>query len=185
MANQKNINSYPDAGVPATGTKMLGVKDNKTALIDYDKLADAVLNKLTNKNFGGLTTNAKNLIDGISELNTGLANVNADLGRQSIKRFAMGNTKKFRITVPIDSHSSGNVISFLFFATYGAAFVSLIPSVSTGKVPMSAHASLSDYVTITSIDTGAEIAFTNYYGYVYYIVGNAVNMDYTIQPISS
>ena len=82
MANQKNINSYPDAGVPATGTKMLGVKDNKTALIDYDKLADAVLNKLTNKNFGGLTTNAKNLIDGISELNTGLANVNADLQEQ-------------------------------------------------------------------------------------------------------
>lgn len=109
----------------------------------------------------------------------------ADLGRQSIKRFAMGNTKKFRVTVPIDSYSSGNVISFLFFATYGAAFVSLIPHVSTAKVAMSANAPLSNYVTISSIDTGAEIAFTNVYGYVYYIVGNAVNMDYTIQPISS
>ena len=163
---------------PSDSDIMLLEDSEDTKRIDYNKLADAILNKLTSKTYSTLNTSNKTLPGAINGLN-------ADLGRQSIKGFAMGNTKKFRITVPIDSHSSGNVISFLFFATYGAAFVSLIPSVSTGKVPMSAHASLSDYVTITSIDTGAEIAFTNYYGYVYYIVGNAVNMDYTIQPISS
>lgn len=68
MADQK-INALPTKTAPVTGDKCLMSGAAEEYLIDYDKLATAILNKLTSKTFT-LNQGTKTLIAAINELNS-------------------------------------------------------------------------------------------------------------------
>ena len=68
MADQK-INELPTKTAPVTGDKCLMSGAAEEYLIDYDKLATAILNKLTSKTFT-LDQGTKTLIAAINELNS-------------------------------------------------------------------------------------------------------------------
>ena len=69
MADQK-INELPTKTAPSTGDKMLMIGTAEEYQIDYDKLATAILNKLSTQSFSSLETTAKTVLGGINELNS-------------------------------------------------------------------------------------------------------------------
>lgn len=68
MADQ-NITALPVSDTPASSDQLLLVGATEEKLIDYDKLADAILNKLTSKNFS-LDQGTMPLIKALNELNS-------------------------------------------------------------------------------------------------------------------
>ena len=68
MEDQK-INAFPTKTSPVTGDKCLMSGAAEEYLIDYDKLATAILNKLTSKTYS-LDQGTKTLIAAINELNS-------------------------------------------------------------------------------------------------------------------
>ena len=68
MADQR-INALPTKTTPTSGDKCLMSGAAEEYLIDYDKLATAILNKLTSKTFT-LDQGTKTLIAAINELNS-------------------------------------------------------------------------------------------------------------------
>ena len=71
MADQK-INALPSKTAPTTGDKMLMVGTAEEYLIDYDKLATAILNKLSSQSFSSLDTTAKTVLGAVNELNSNI-----------------------------------------------------------------------------------------------------------------
>nr|DAZ28688.1 MAG TPA: hypothetical protein [Caudoviricetes sp.] len=81
MADQM-INQLPVKTAPQTGDKFLVVGAAEEQLIDYDKLADAILTKLASKTFA-LDQGTKSLVTAINELNSKIersGGVYVDLG---------------------------------------------------------------------------------------------------------
>lgn len=68
MADQ-NITALPAVTTPESSDQLLLVGATEEKLIDYDKLADAILDKLTSKNFS-LDQGAKTLLQALNELNS-------------------------------------------------------------------------------------------------------------------
>lgn len=68
MADQ-NITALPVSDTPVSSDQLLLVGATEEKLIDYDKLADAILNKLTSKNFS-LDQGTMPLIRALNELNS-------------------------------------------------------------------------------------------------------------------
>lgn len=68
MADQ-NITALPVATAPASSDQILLVGAEEEKLIDYDKLADAILNKLTSKNFS-LDQGIMSLVSALNQLNS-------------------------------------------------------------------------------------------------------------------
>lgn len=69
MADQK-INELPTKTAPSTGDKMLMIGAAEEYQIDYDKLASAILNKLSTQSFSSLDTTSKTVLGAIDELNS-------------------------------------------------------------------------------------------------------------------
>lgn len=69
MADQK-INELPTKTAPSTGDKMLMIGAAEEYQIDYDKLATAILNKLSTQSFSSLDTTSKTVLGAIDELNS-------------------------------------------------------------------------------------------------------------------
>lgn len=68
MADQ-NIAALPATTAPASTDQLLLIGAAEEKLIDYDKLADAILTKLTSKTFA-LAQGTKTLLAAINELNS-------------------------------------------------------------------------------------------------------------------
>ena len=68
MADQM-INQLPVKTAPQTGDKLLVIGAAEEQLIDYDKLADAILTKLASKTFA-LDQGTKSLVAALNELNS-------------------------------------------------------------------------------------------------------------------
>jgi hypothetical protein len=68
MADQ-NITALPVATSPASSDQLLIVGATEEKLIDYEKLADAILTKLTSKTFT-LDQGTKSLVAALNELNS-------------------------------------------------------------------------------------------------------------------
>lgn len=68
MADQ-NITALPVSTTPESSDQLLLVGATEEKLIDYDKLADAILNKLTSKNFS-LDQGTMPLISALNQLNS-------------------------------------------------------------------------------------------------------------------
>lgn len=93
MADQK-INELPTKTSPVTGDKCLMSGAAEEYLIDYDKLATAILNKLTSKTFT-LDQGTKTLIAAINELNS---KISRKIMTYS-KVFGFANAKEIKITI--------------------------------------------------------------------------------------
>ena len=76
MADQ-NITALPVSDTPASSDQLLLVGATEEKLIDYDKLADAILNKLTSKNFS-LDQGTMPLIRALNELNSKTPSINVN-----------------------------------------------------------------------------------------------------------
>lgn len=69
-SGETNFASLKEKTTPASGDMFLMEDSEDTKKINYDKLADAILNKLTSKTYSGLKTTAKNFVTAINELNS-------------------------------------------------------------------------------------------------------------------
>ena len=63
-----NVNELPVHNTMQSGDRLLGSGTAEEFLVDYELLADAILNKLTTKEYAGLGTAAKNIPAAIKEL---------------------------------------------------------------------------------------------------------------------
>lgn len=84
-SGETNFASLPEKATPASGDMFLMEDSEDTKKINYDKLADAILNKLTSKTYSGLETTAKNFVTAINELNSKSAVVAVVSGVNTIK----------------------------------------------------------------------------------------------------
>lgn len=89
------INALSTKTAPETSDQLLILGTGEPQLIDYDKLADAILNKITSKNYaldaGTMTlTAALNALNGKSLINLG----NVDVGIDTLKIYSNGTTIK-------------------------------------------------------------------------------------------
>lgn len=66
----QNITEVTEASSIATGDNIYLNHSNQLQQIDYDKLATAILNKLSTQSFSSLETTAKTVLGGINELNS-------------------------------------------------------------------------------------------------------------------
>ena len=66
-----NVNELPVHNTMQSGDRILGSGTAEEFLVDYELLADAILNKLTTKEYAGLGTAAKNIPAAIKELAQG------------------------------------------------------------------------------------------------------------------
>ena len=127
MADQ-NITALPVATAPASSDQILLVGAEEEKLIDYDKLADAILNKLTSKNFS-LDQGTMPLVSALNQLNSNRVAVyigkitTSKTGEIATNNFISGSSIKNIIAVKIfDSAGSRNVHTELYsYKTY--AFV--------------------------------------------------------------
>ena len=136
MADQ-NITALPVSTTPETSDQLLLVGATEEKLIDYDKLADAILNKLTSKKFS-LDQGTMPLISALNQLNsnrlTGLA----------IK------TNETAI-LPIHVYSSALILGTVNSNVFGFYLVSRGETESIYITPLTKN-SKSDDFTITPID---------------------------------
>lgn len=78
-SGETNFASLTEKTTPASGDMFLMEDSEDTKKINYDKLADAILNKLTSKTYSGLETTAKNFVTAINELNSKSKRLVADV----------------------------------------------------------------------------------------------------------
>ena len=127
MADQ-NITALPVAASPASSDQLLLVGATEEKLIDYDKLADAILTKLTSKQYT-LDQGTKTLPAALNELNSNRVAVyigkitTSKTGEIATNNFISGSSIKYIIAVKIfDSAGSRNIHTELYsYKTY--AFV--------------------------------------------------------------
>lgn len=127
MADQ-NITALPVSTTPESSDQLLLVGATEEKLIDYDKLADAILNKLTSKNFS-LDQGTMPLISALNQLNSNRVAVyigkitTSKTGEIATNNFINGSSIKNIIAVKIfDSAGSRNIHTELYsYKTY--AFV--------------------------------------------------------------
>ena len=128
MADQ-NITALPVAAAPASSDQLLLVGATEEKLIDYDKLADAILQKLTSKTFT-LDQGAMTLLKALNELNSNpraavyIGKITTSkTGEIATNNFVNGSSIKNIIAVKLfDSAGSRNIHTELYsYKTY--AFV--------------------------------------------------------------
>lgn len=91
MADQ-NITALPAVTTPESSDQLLLVGATEEKLIDYDKLADAILGKIASKNFT-LDQGNKTLLQALNELNSKVFFSNVDRGSNTYGRcIVVGDT---------------------------------------------------------------------------------------------
>lgn len=131
MADQ-NITALPVSTTPETSDQLLLVGATEEKLIDYDKLADAILNKLTSKKFS-LDQGTMPLISALNQLNSKVFiktqnlstfSINIKLNKNTYTSFIMyGATSQnngFMYIVFIDVASAKRAVNFIKIADFVA-----------------------------------------------------------------
>ena len=129
MADQ-NITALPVSDTPVSSDQLLLVGATEEKLIDYDKLADAILNKLTSKNFS-LDQGTMPLIRALNELNskplmTESTDLNNASGGFTILHWKLQTANTPR-TEGLTTASSGIVLSYIESANWAVQF-GMIPA---------------------------------------------------------
>lgn len=132
MADQ-NITALPVAASPASSDQLLLVGATEEKLIDYDKLADAILTKLTSKQYT-LDQGTKTLPAALNELNSKVFidirnlstfSVNIELNTYTYASFLMyGATSRyngFMYIVFVDVKSEKRAVNFIKIADFVAS----------------------------------------------------------------
>lgn len=119
MADQA-INALSTKTAPETSDQLLLVGAGEPQLIDYDKLADAILNKITSKNYaldaGTMTlTAALNALNGKKKSNSENIDSASDLAEDVLEKCHNGEIRLFTIqsTVSIEKGSPDGQGGFL------------------------------------------------------------------------
>ncbi len=119
MADQA-INALSTKTAPETSDQLLLVGTGEPQLIDYDKLADAILNKITSKKYaldaGTMTlTAALNALNGKKESNSENIDSASDLAEDVLEKCHNGEIRLFTIqsTVSIEKGSPDGQGGFL------------------------------------------------------------------------
>lgn len=119
MADQA-INALSTKTAPETSDQLLLVGTGEPQLIDYDKLADAILNKITSKNYaldaGTMTLPAAlNALNGKKESNSENIDSASDLAEDMLEKCHNGEIRLFTIqsTVSIEKGSPDGQGGFL------------------------------------------------------------------------
>ena len=119
MADQA-INALSTKTAPETSDQLLLVGAGEPQLIDYDKLADAILNKITSKNYaldaGTMTLpEALNALNGKKESNSENIDSASDLAEDVLEKCHNGEIRLFTIqsTVSIEKGSPDGQGGFL------------------------------------------------------------------------
>lgn len=119
MADQA-INALSTKTAPETSDQLLLVGAGEPQLIDYDKLADAILNKITSKNYaldaGTMTLPAAlNTLNGKKESNSENIDSASDLAEDVLEKCHNGEIRLFTIqsTVSIEKGSPDGQGGFL------------------------------------------------------------------------
>ena len=119
MADQA-INALSTKTTPETSDQLLLVGAGEPQLIDYDKLADAILNKITSKNYaldaGTMTLPAAlNALNGKKESNSENIDSASDLAEDVLEKCHNGEIRLFTIqsTVSIEKGSPDGQGGFL------------------------------------------------------------------------
>ena len=119
MADQA-INALSTKTTPETSDQLLLVGAGEPQLIDYDKLSDAILNKITTKNYaldaGTMTlTAALNALNGKKESNSENIDSASDLAEDVLEKCHNGEIRLFTIqsTVSIEKGSPDGQGGFL------------------------------------------------------------------------
>ena len=119
MADQA-INVLSTKTAPETSDQLLLVGAGEPQLIDYDKLADAILNKITSKNYaldaGTMTLpEALNALNGKKESNSENIDSASDLAEDVLEKCHNGEIRLFTIqsTVSIEKGSPDGQGGFL------------------------------------------------------------------------
>ncbi len=113
MADQ-NITALPVATTPESSDQILLVGATEEKLIDYDKLADAILGKIASKNFA-LNQGNKTLLQALNELNSKTVSINTD----NAKSFITANKRAWIFLYTLGtSGNDGNYGIFLYTPSY-------------------------------------------------------------------
>ena len=129
MADQ-NITALPVSTTPESSDQLLLVGATEEKLIDYDKLADAILNKLTSKNFS-LDQGTMPLISALNQLNSNVFidirnlstfSVNIELNTYTYASFLAYGAKYngFMYIVFVDVASEKRTVNFIKIADFVA-----------------------------------------------------------------
>ena len=119
MADQA-INALSTKTAPETSDQLLLVGTGEPQLIDYDKLADAILNKITSKNYA-LDAGTMTLLAALNKLNSDMAGkihaLSTDCGylyfRKSADAVSVFGTLKVINQNNIDNPTIGKIPGFL------------------------------------------------------------------------
>lgn len=119
MADQ-TINALSTKTAPETSDQLLLVGTGEPQLIDYDKLADAILNKITSKNYA-LDAGQMTLLAALNKLNSDMAGkihaLSTDCGylyfRKSADAVSVFGTLKVINQNNIDNATIGEIPDFL------------------------------------------------------------------------
>lgn len=147
MADQ-NITALPATTTPESSDQLLLVGATEEKLIDYDKLADAILGKIASKNFT-LDQGNKTLLQALNELNSNslsdVKNVNWT-----------ASEKKCEIDV-----SSFTPLNYHYgFLTYGwNGKIELLPF-SFSVIPSDTFVSLKENSSVTAVIENNKITFS-------------------------
>lgn len=136
MADQ-NITALPVATSPTSSDQLLLVGATEEKLIDYDKLADAILTKLTSKQYT-LDQGTKTLPAALNELNS-----------NRLTGLAVKTNEK--AILPIHVYSSALILGTVNSNVFGFYLVSRGETESIYITPLTKN-SKSDDFTITPID---------------------------------
>lgn len=146
MADQ-NITALPVSATPASSDRLLLVGATEEKLIDYDKLADAILNKLTSKNFS-LDQGTMPLVSALNQLNSKAVGAFKAVGfadRSTITIKTNGEPYSYgMLMVAINQNDSNSLLNF-----------NITPSINQtiGKVSVIAKDSTTFIVTFPNAYT--------------------------------
>lgn len=133
MADQA-INALSTKTAPETSDQLLLVGTGEPQLIDYDKLADAILNKITSKNYA-LDAGQMTLLAALNKLNSDMTgkihSLSTDCGylyfRKSADAVSVFGTLKVTNQNNIDNTTIGKIPDFLN-PNYDYAVLNVIPN---------------------------------------------------------
>ena len=138
MADQK-INALPTKTAPVTGDKCLMSGAAEEYLIDYDKLATAILNKLTSKTFT-LDQGTKTLIAALNELNSKFAVIESGEDVLEVKKSGIFYARDGVLNLPITgggmlivSYYASSYKQLIFLGNGNRLFTQTFISSSTGS----------------------------------------------------
>ena len=169
---------------PTTTDSLVAVNrsTNEGKIIDYNKLADAILNKIASKQYSGLNTTSKLLVGAINELDSDVSSLNSSLSSYTEINLASGVTmylnKQIRFGAVIvntgsNSFSETNIVdkngaSIIPKANFNSMCQYYSGNSSQGNVVGKLRATSNGKLLLTEL-TDVQVTKTYVYGSIWFV----------------